>query len=528
MLRNALSPSFRSQPTKPLAGSRRLAFTGPLSPLPINPIEVISVSVILRPSQPITAAGIKRASAGRQRLSREEFAARHGASSADMDQVRLFAAEYGLQVDEAASSAARRTMVLTGPISAMQEAFKVTLVAASLGNGTCRVREGEIHLPEGLEGVVEAVLGLDNRPQARPHIRLPRIASTSYTPSQVAHLYGLPKGATATGEMVAIIELGGGFVESDITSYFSSLGLSAPSVTEVSVDGGKNSPGDPNGADGEVMLDIEVVGAVAPGVALAVYFAPNTDQGFLDAITTAVHDTTNKPSIVSISWGGPESNWTAQAMKAMDSAFQAAALLGVTVTVAAGDNGSTDGVADGANHVDFPASSPHALACGGTRVTENGGVISSEIVWNELAISEGATGGGVSDVFPLPSWQAAANVPAPTTASGGRGVPDVAGDADPSTGYQVRVDGQNQVIGGTSAVAPLWAGLLAIANKELGTTAGFINPTIYSSGGAKAFRDITSGNNGAFAAGPGWDACTGMGSPKAANLIALLKSPVKG
>jgi kumamolisin len=263
-----------------------------------------------------------------------------------------------------------------------------------------------------------------------------------------------------------------------------------------------------------------VAASVAPGANIVVYFTPNTDQGFTDAITTAVHDTTNKPSVISISWGGPESSWTAQSMTALDAACQSAAALGVTITVAAGDNGSTDGGTG--NNVDFPASSPHVLACGGTTLDANGGTLVSEVVWNELANSEGATGGGVSTFFPLPSWQANANVPAPSGSTGGRGVPDVAGDADPTTGYNIRVDGQDTVIGGTSAVAPLWAGLVAVANQQLGTPVGFIQPAIYAAKAVSAFTDITQGNNGAFSAGPGWDACTGLGSPIASKLIPLL------
>ncbi|MGA2218233.1 MAG: S53 family peptidase, partial [Terracidiphilus sp.] len=269
-----------------------------------------------------------------------------------------------------------------------------------------------------------------------------------------------------------------------------------------------------------------VAASVAPGAKIAVYFTPNTDQGFTDAITTAVHDATNKPSVISISWGGPESSWTAQAAAALDAACQSAAALGVTITVAAGDNGSSDGATG--NNVDFPASSPHVLACGGTKLDADGATIVSEVVWNETANNEGATGGGVSTLFALPSWQANAKVPAPSVSTGGRGVPDVAGDADPTTGYTIRVDGETTVIGGTSAVAPLWAGLVAVANEQLGTQVGFINPAIYASKAASAFNDITQGNNGAFSAGPGWDACTGLGSPIASKLIPLLAPAAPG
>jgi kumamolisin len=290
------------------------------------------------------------------------------------------------------------------------------------------------------------------------------------------------------------------------------------------VDGAANSPaGDPGGADGEVLLDIEVAGAVAPGAHIAVYFAPNTDAGFVDAVTTAVHDRANAPSVVSISWGGPESTWTLQAQRALDGAFADAAALGVTVCAAAGDNGSGDGVGDGRAHADFPASSPHVLACGGTRLEPSG----AETVWND-GTSGGATGGGVSDTFDLPDWQAAAGVPPSANPGGrvGRGVPDVSGNADPQTGYRVLVDGERATIGGTSAVAPLWAALVALLNEQRGTPVGFLNPALYGSGDG-ALRDVTSGDNGlgdapAYAAGPGWDACTGLGSPDGAALSRLL------
>jgi kumamolisin len=213
-------------------------------------------------------------------------------------------------------------------------------------------------------------------------------------------------------------------------------------------------------------------------------------------------------------------------MTALDSACQSAAALGISITVAAGDNGSSD--SGSGDNVDFPSSSPHVLACGGTKLIGSGSTITSEVVWNEDASNEGATGGGVSNVFPLPSWQANSNVPAPGNSAGGRGVPDVCGNADPSTGYTVRVDGQTMVIGGTSAVAPLWAGLIAVANQQNGKTAGFLQPQIYAAKAKAGFRDITSGNNGSFSAGPGWDACTGLGSPITTTLIPFMATAATG
>jgi kumamolisin len=232
-----------------------------------------------------------------------------------------------------------------------------------------------------------------------------------------------------------------------------------------------------------------------------------------------------------ISWGAPEASWTKQSLTAFDEAFQAAGALGVTVTVAAGDDGSSDGVKDGLAHVDFPASSPNVLACGGTRLIGSGQTITSGTVWNDGA-SGGATGGGISAFFtPPPAWQSNINLPAPANpgAKPGRGVPGVAGDADPVTGYQVCVDGQNTVIGGTSAVAPLFAGLLALWNQRLGKTVGILNPWIYTKAASISgtIHDITSGNNHAYQAGMGWDACTCLLSADGAKIQGALAGKAK-
>jgi kumamolisin len=508
------TPRFSSQHRVVLPGSEKAPLSAATSEKPARAASVLTVSVVVRRKRPLNTKRL-----GKDRLTRAQYRQQHAADPAAIKLVRAFAKEFGLTIGKDTPKPERRTIKLTGTVAAMQKAFDVTLTQKVLDGNIYRVREGSIRLPAELGGAVEAILGLDNRPQAQPHFRAHAgAANTSYTPLQVAQLYQFPQGATAAGQTIGIIELGGGYRTADLSAYFKGLGLKAPQVTAVPVDGGKNTPGKANGADGEVMLDIEVSAAVAQGAKIAVYFAPNTDQGFIDAIGSAVHDTTNNPSVISISWGGPESSWTAQAMNALDAACQSAAALGITVTVAAGDNGSSDGATG--NNVDFPASSPHVLACGGTKLVGNGSSITSEVVWNEQASGEGATGGGVSNVFALPSWQA--KVPAPSSSSGGRGVPDVSGDADPVTGYQVRVDGQNMVIGGTSAVAPLWAGLIALNNQQNGKSAGFIQPQIYATKGASAFHDIVSGNNGAFSAGPGWDACTGLGSPIGGKLITLL------
>jgi len=486
----------------------------------------IDVTVYLRPSGSLDwvdqEAG--RAPSRRRTMSREELAESTGASDEDIAAVRSFAGKYGLEVT--AVDKGRRAVSLRGTVQAVAEAFGAQglQLFEHPTEGRYRGRSGPLTVPSELGDVITGVFGIDDRPQARAHLRRSSgaAAAQSYTPLQVAAAYNFPSGTNGSGQTAAILELGGGFSQTDLDSYFKSLGLTSPSVSAVSVDGGTNSPGtDPND-DGEVMLDIEVLGSVARGGKIVVYFAPNTDQGFIDALSTAVHDATNKPSVVSISWGGPEDSWTQQARTQMEQILTEGAAAGVTVTVASGDSGSTDGVTDGKQHVDFPASAPHALGCGGTTLRIENGKIANETVWNELP-NHGAGGGGISIEFAVPSYQSGIKMPTNVdTGKPGRGVPDVAGDADPETGYSVLVDGNQQTIGGTSAVAPLWAGLIVLLNASLGKPVGFLQPQIYAASAASGFHDITQGNNVGYKAGPGWDACTGNGSPDGAALLTAL------
>ena len=501
-----------------LAGSHREPVAKATKSRSVDNQEIVHATIVLRrrPQAQLSASPEEFAFTDPHTVRyhpREEFGMIHGAAPADIAVIESFAHEFGLTVTE--RNAARRSVVLSGTAENMQKAFGTTLAHYDSPAGSYRGRTGPIMIPTELQPMVMAVLGLDNRPVAKPHVRMSSAARrpAGLSPAQIGQLYNFPQGVNGAGETIGIIELGGGYKTSDLRTYFNSLHINPPTVSAVAVDAGVNKPeADPN-ADGEVMLDIEVAGAVAPGARIMVYFVPNTDQGFHDAITTAVHDTTNKPSVISISWGGPEDSWTQQSRDAMLAACTDAAAVGVTITVAAGDDGATDGVSDNQLHVDLPACLPPVLGCGGTRLNTSNGAITSEVVWNELQQNEGATGGGVSRFYPLPSYQASAGVPVqPNTNFAGRGVPDVSGDADPVTGYAVRVDGKNTVIGGTSAVAPLWAGLIALLNQQLGRPVGFLNPILYQIG-ESAFRDITQGNNNGYSAGPNWDPCTGLGSP---------------
>jgi kumamolisin len=278
-------------------------------------------------------------------LARETFAERYGATTEDVERIEAFADDFDLTVMTV--DLGRRLIVLSGMVASVNEAFGTTLQLFQANTGVFRGRSGELSLPADLEGVIVGAFGLDNRPQAKPKCRRhPSVSpaaagDTSYTPRQVAQLYRFPTDATGAGQTVAIIELGGGYRAADLQVYFSGLGLRVPSVTAVSVDGARNAPvGDPNSADGEVLLDIEVVGAIATGARIAVYFAPNTDRGFLDAITTGVHDSLRRPSVVSISWGAPESDWTPQSLT-YDQAFQDAPCLASRSALRDGDGASS-------------------------------------------------------------------------------------------------------------------------------------------------------------------------------------------
>jgi kumamolisin len=522
----------------PLRGSEKqpVADAEPIAEL--HPDERIEVTVQLRSRAEWQLAALIDEIAARpvdQRvhLTREAFAERYGADPADVARVEAFAQANTLTVVE--TSIARRSCVLAGTVGSASAAFGVTLRLYNHPDaGTFRGRQGPIYIPSDLDGIVQGVFGLDDRPAARPHFRVLDGISTGpsrgpvqheqFAPAQIAKLYDFPTGVNGQGQCVAIIELGGGYRGADLRAYWQQVGISpAPVVTSISVDHGRNQPAGLTTADGEVMLAIEVVGAVAPGAKIVVYFAPNTDQGFIDAITTAVHDTKNRPSVISIGWGAPEVSWTQAAVQAIDQAFQAASAMGVTVYCAAGVNGANDfppgpGAQPG-NHADFPASSPHAVGCGGTKITVANNAITNEVVWNDPG--DGATGGGFSALFPKPSWQRGVQ-------GGHRGVPDVAGNASPTSGYASRVEGRIVVIGGTSAVASLWAGLTALLNQKLGKPLGHLAPTIYGLSHNPAFYDITQGNNNGFTAAPGWDPCTGLGRPDGTGILEALRASASG
>ncbi len=516
-------PTLRSLP-----GSCRALPAGATRTGSVPDDHVIEASLTVRPRDESRLAAELAAQADPDARRALMASARTALYRDDLRHITDYATAHGLTVLEA--SAPRRLVRVSGSPTAIEAAFGTTLGLYKDGAVAFRGHVGDVSLPESLHGVVESVLGLDSRAIAHTRIVRPRKAQPAgLEPNKLGPLYNFPTGVDGTGVAIALIELGGGFSGSDTKSAFKAMGLKTPRVVAVSVDGARNTTG--SDADGEVALDIQVAGGLAPGAEIAVYFAPNTDAGFSDAISQAVHDSTIKPSVISISWGGPESSWTSTATTAMNNALQDAATLGISVYVASGDSLATDGVDDGKAHVDFPASSPWAIGCGGTHIAESGSRISAEMVWNDSASGGGGTGGGISDLVPVPSFQAGITLP-PSVNGGrkGRGVPDVAGDAAPSSGYLVVVGGQKEVVGGTSAVAPLWAGLTALINQKAKVPVGFLPEFLYPQivAGKKLTIEITSGDNTpsgstiGYQAGPVWNACTGLGRPDGAALFAAL------
>ena len=494
----------------------------------------IAISLLLRPR-----LGARRLPTARE-LARTTYRPRgraaparsRGAAAADLDTVRRFAARHGLEtvtVDQAA-----RLVGLRGRADVLAAIFAVELEGHRVNGRPVRHHRGPVHLPAALARIVVGVFGLHDHPIARPHARFHPdhddagtydfVAVPRFTAPDLAALYGFPEG-DGKGQRVGVVELGGGYRKHDLRHYFRELGLPTPEVACHGVGGARNAPtGKPTSADGEVMLDIEVMGSLVPRAKIVAYMATDDERGFLHGLAAAIHDGKHAPSVVSMSWGAPESSFTKQGLAAIDRLLQEAASIGVTVCVSSGDLGSSDSPDGGPPQVSFPASSSWALACGGTSLTTRHGSIVREVVWNDLATNQGASGGGISTAVPLPSYQKGASVPPSVHPRGhvGRGVPDVAAHADPKNGYRVRVDGVDTVMGGTSASAPLWAGLVARLNQRLRKPVGFIHPLLYGKGARRgALRDIVKGGNGAYRARKGWDGCTGLGSPHGAKLAQL-------
>lgn len=522
----------------PLPGSERYEQPGATRIGPVPADETIQFSVVVRPriSAPDMGELARNAAITGQFLSREELADAEAPDPADVQAVEEYARRNGLTV-EGVDPVTRRVK-LAGSAAAVKQAFGVSLDRYEHQGTTFRGRTGPVQVPESLAAIIVGVLGTDDRPMAH---RLTTVApqsvsghSVPMTAVQMASYYNYPAGLDGTGQCIGIIEFGGGYFIQDINTYFAQLGMNTPSIVDVPVAGGSNSPTPGTGLTkdigsletAEVELDIEVAGSAAPGASMAVYFVGTAStNNWVDAITAAINDSTNNPSVLSISWGLAEDAAPPQFLTPVDQALTSAAAAGLTVLIASGDQGSTGswgqhGPPDALAHVNFPASSPNATGVGGTVLQPDGsGGVAGEVVWDNGATTS-ASGGGVSAFFGVPSFQSAAGIN-PVSANPpnnpGRGAPDGCANAD---NYQVFIRGRNVPVGGTSAGTPLWAALIALVNQGIGGRAGLLQPMLYGPLlMAGALNDITTGDNGAYAAGVGWDACTGLGSPNGTAIL---------
>lgn len=530
-------------------GSRRVVLPGAKALGPANEHAVIDVLVKVRRKKEVGKLD-ERPNAV---MSRDAVGSGYGATAADLKTVVDTFQKLGLKV--VWTDAATRSVDLSGTVAEMEKAFQVKLFDYQHPDGNYRGRVGDVFVPAALNGIVTGVFGLDDRRVARRRRRHHEVhagaaknpssvPSSWYLPQMLGARYNFPPG-DGSGEAAGVLEFGGGYFPADLHRFCGLAGVSQPTVVPISVDGTSTSAKD--GAEGEVMLDIEVIAGVCPKSTIAVYFAHWGEKGWIKALDAAVHDTKNKPSVISASWGSPEDTgvWTGQAMTEINETLKDAAMAGVTVCVAAGDDGSSDADQDGHAHVDFPSSSPYALAVGGTTIPKKTAPL-PDVVWFEgdglrqpNNPNSGSTGGGVSAVFQRPAWQKGISITSVNPgAIVGRVIPDVAANADwTASPYLLCVDGGSEPNGGTSAASPLVAALIMLINAQLGgsSTVGYLTPLLYQSGaggrplGASACTDIVSGGNksakaGGYTAQQGYDAASGWGTPNGMKLKQAIAS----
>jgi kumamolisin len=472
-------------------------------------------------------------------MSSDEFAAQYGASPDDIAKITAFARAHSLTIVE--THAARRTVVVSGTVAQMSNAFAVELnryevpasadaehrrrpVASPL---SYRGRDGFIHIPAELADLIVGIFGLDNRNITKRNAVGDPPNTTTLTVPTITRLYNFPSNSAA-GQTIAIFSEDG-YDRVDIQTYYATLpaGYTMPTIVDITVDASNSGNPDP-----ETTQDICIASTVAQGAQIAVYFTTYDQKGWVDLVQRVAHPNAGDPicSVLSSSFyvsngddlatlqaEGISTSW----LTAVSAAFQDAAMQGITLCIASGDTGSDSKVGDGKAHVQYPASDPWVLSIGGTTVGNVQGASFEEFVWNDVSVfGANATGGGISDFFNLPAYQSSAGVPQSVNGNRvGRGVPDVAANASVNSGYPMVAGGVGFTGNGTSASAPLYAGLIAVLNAALPRPVGFLNPTLYMLGNSVC-QNITSppgpadnGLNGVtgYPARPGWNGCTGWG-----------------
>ncbi|RKH73692.1 S53 family peptidase [Corallococcus aberystwythensis] len=551
-------------PRIPLAQSARVSPESVHRPLRSRAATgTVEVTLVLRHGSPLPTVAELCADPPRRPLTHDEFEAKYGTDPKDLKTVRAFAKKHALRV--VSEHRDRGYVVLQGAPAAMNKAFGVDLRRYQHGQTSYLTHSKPVSLPRALHGVAEWVLGLDTRPLVTHNsvgLPIPREMAKqagvrSYTAPQVANLYRYPRNQ-GEGQCVGIIELAGGYRPADLARYLESVGVKR---TAPVVDVGPNAPGLSTASNAEVTMDVELVASVCPQARVVVYNADSKDYSLRDyhrVLAEAISDRENLPSVLTTSWSFYEGSLIQQGEElAFERLFIQAALLGITVCAASGDLGSqvpvnaqspTGAITLAATS--YPAASALVLGCGGTTLEALGDVVHHERVWNRLgeamsmgllgthSTAAGASSGGVSTMNALPLYQQGMGVPDlvksswksgvfQVSRSTGRGVPDVAANADLHTGYQIVFKGQQGVAAGTSAAAPMWAALIVRLNEALGERVGFLHPRLYAlvTEGQPVVRRITQGGNGAYFASDAtvWNACTGLGTPDGEALLAGLR-----
>lgn len=507
----------------PLAHSRLPRLAGIVCEPVAGSRAPLTLTLRLRPRRPHSLTLVSDIVEGlRPPLAHREFQDHFGVSPDDIARVERWARRQGLTVLR--RDATRRAVDVRGPASKLAALFRANLVRYRTGDATWLSRVGGLHLPAALRPAVVGVYGFDQCPMTR-HDAMPLAVETAsgstraFTAPELADWYAYPD-ADGTGQTVGVIALGGGYRESDLRAYFKGLKLPRPRFTAVSVLGARNNPdGRSRQMDGEVGGDIQTVGALVPGAHVVVYFAPNTERGFMAAVAHAVHDQKWKPSVLSISWGRNEMHWSRRMLRLFDEVLMEAALLGITICCSSGDTGELADSLDHTPHVCFPAASPWVVACGGTSLAARRAGRIVECAWSNQA---GASGSGLSALCARPRWQGRSSKPSHV----GRRVPDVSANADPSSPYRVYVNGAWHVGAGTSAAAPMWAGLIARLNQLRGERIGLLTPALYKHAAAlvkrRALRRVPASRGRRVPAGTGWAPHTGLGVPHGRDLADAL------
>jgi kumamolisin len=554
--------SYHTREPRHPAGAQRLPIETP------DPAEMIQLTIVVRPSSKLEAAkrsAVKLAVLHRQNNQSDiPFQERYGVGNESFERIEAFVKASGFQLVD--KSIPGRFVIISGKLGELSRTFGIEMCMVENEGIRYRSHRGKVQIPAELREIVDVVLGFDTRPVGRHH------GATSVgrpvDPRKVAALYGFPKTLNGSGQCIGIIELGGGFRQEDIRKYFQGYGRPAPQIEVRELTGsadssggkGTNDPAEPSEIQKfwdavvhdkfdirkpeailgsaarlqsvlwtiEATMDVELVGTLADGAQIVVYFAPNTEQGKFHAWTAALTDERFKPSVISISSGMFENQLEPYTLRALNDLYHDAVLRGVTICCSSGDTG--DGATNGSSpQVNFPASSPFVLACGGTSLKVSRATRKPESVWNEpTSATRLSSGGGVSSLFPTPFWQRGSGVKA-KTGRDGRGVPDVAARANLKDGYHIRVGNLDIPMGGTSSAAPLWASLVALLNEKLNRSIGYLNPYLYDDEVRKALLDIRRGRSGKrYQASKGWDACTGLGRPVAQALLDVLSTRISG